>query len=329
MIAMWMVRGDGGRLYEEFKEKGVAAIGWADLAEHGKKGMSREQLKTLYRSWHPEVKPGAVVSAVSQVWRFINEISPGDRVATYSPANRTYLLGEVKGEALFHPEWADLDMSLARTVDWQHEVARDALSAAAKNSLGSTLTIFQIPTTVDAELHAAATGKPAASTTDIETDEAPDPLDEIELLAVERIKDLVSTLDWSEMQDLVAGILRAMGYKTQVSPVGADRGKDIIASPDGFGFENPRIVVEVKHRSGQMGSQALRSFLGGRHKDDRGLYVSTGGFSKDAYYEADRAQVPLTLWTLDNLVRALLDHYDATDAETKRIVPLKRMYWPA
>lgn len=124
-------------------------------------------------------------------------------------------------------------------------------------------------------------------------------------------------------------VLRAMGYKTQVSPAGADRGKDIIASPDGFGFENPRIVVEVKHRKGKMGSQDIRSFPVGRHKGDRGLYVSTGGFSADAHYEADRAAVPLTLWTLDNLVRALVEHYDATDTETKRLVPLKRMYWPA
>jgi restriction system protein len=120
-----------------------------------------------------------------------------------------------------------------------------------------------------------------------------------------------------------------MKYKTQVSPAGADRGKDIIASPDGFGFENPRIVVEVKHRNGQMGSPAIRSFLGGRHKDDRGLFVSTGGFTKDAHYEAERAQVRLTLWTLDNLVRALVEHYDNTDTETKRMVPLKRMYVPA
>ncbi|WP_199286294.1 hypothetical protein [Xanthomonas sontii] len=25
----------------------------------------------------------------------------------------------------------------------------------------------------------------------------------------------------------------------------------------------------------------------------------------------------------------LVEHYDATDAEVKRIVPLKRLYWPA
>ena len=143
------------------------------------------------------------------------------------------------------------------------------------------------------------------------------------------MKDQVSALDWDDMQELVAGILRAMGYRTQVSPPGADRGKDIMASPDGFGFEHPRIVVEVKHRKEQMGSQAIRSFLGGRHKDDRGLFVSTGGFSKDAYYEADRAAVPLSLWTLDSLVRTLVEHYDSTDSETKRLVPLKRLYIPA
>lgn len=32
---------------------------------------------------------------------------------------------------------------------------------------------------------------------------------------------------------------------------------------------------------------------------------------------------------MDHVVRALIEHYDATDAETKRIVPLKRLYWPA
>lgn len=29
------------------------------------------------------------------------------------------------------------------------------------------------------------------------------------------------------------------------------------------------------------------------------------------------------------MVRALIEHYDATDAETKRIVPLKRLYFRA
>lgn len=331
MANMWMVRGDGGRLYEDFRERQVAAIGWADLGAKAAKGMPRRQLISLFGELHPQAKSGAIISGASQVWRFVNEMALGDSVVTYSPSNRTYLIGTITGESTFHPEWAEEDMALARSVQWKHEVERDVLSEQTRNSLGSTLTVFQVPVSAAQELLASGTDKPSAKPVALESgeEEAPDPLGEIQTLAVERIKDMVSALAWSEMQELVAGILRAMGYKTQVSPAGADRGKDVIASPDGFGFENPRIVVEVKHRHGQMRSQDIRSFLGGRHKDDRGLYVSTGGFTRDAYYEADRAAVPLTLWTLDHLVRALIDHYDSTDTETKRLVPLKRMYWPA
>ena len=64
----------------------------------------------------------------------------------------------------------------------------------------------------------------------------------------EFIKDKLLKLSWDEMQDLVAGVLRGMEYKTRVSPRGPDRGRDIIASPDGLGLEQPRIIVEVKHR---------------------------------------------------------------------------------
>jgi restriction system protein len=263
------------------------------------------------------------------VWRFVNEVQLGDNVLTYSPDNRTYLLGTVTGPAEYKPDWANNGLVLARTVRWNaDEVQRDVLSAPTRNSLGSTLTVFKVPASAATEI---LTGPKSTSTTvDIPADvDTPEIAVDIEEQSREHIKDMVAGLEPREMEQLVAGILRAMGFKTRVSPVGPDRGKDIIASPDGFGFRDPRIVVEVKHRNGQMGSPALRSFLGGRHPGDRGLYVSTGGFSKDALYEAERAQVPMTLWTLDDLVRALVEHYDQTDAETKRMVPLKRVYWPA
>ncbi len=239
MAGTWMVRGDGGRLYEDFRERKVAAIGWNDLGARASKGMTRRELAVIYRELEPHAKPGAIVSGASQVWRFINEMAVGDSVVTYSPSNRTYLVGTVTGEASYEPEWAADDMGLARAVDWTHEVDRDVLSQPTRNSLGSTLTVFQMPASAAKEMLAAAAGKapPKAAALEAVEDEQPDPLDDIEAIAVERTKDRISALDWSEMQELVAGILRAMGYKTQVSPAGADRGKDIIASPDGFGFE--------------------------------------------------------------------------------------------
>lgn len=329
-MRMWMVRSEGGSLYDAFREQGVVAIG-GPLAAYAKPGIERKQLIDHFRTAEPQARYGTLLTGASQVWRFVNEIQAGYWVVTYSPANRTYLLGTVAGPSEFRADRADHGMGLVRPVTWQpRELLRDDLSTASKNSLGSTLTLFLVPEAAMKDVLAARAGKGSTPLEEVGADsDIADPLADIDAQALERIKDRVSELDWDDMQQLVAGILRAMGYKTQVSPPGADRGKDIVASPDGFGFEHPRIVVEVKHRRGAMGSQDIRSFLGGRHKDDRGLYVSTGGFSKDAQYEADRASIPLALWTLDHVVRALIEHYDATDAETKRVVPLKRLYWPA
>jgi len=78
-----------------------------------------------------------------------------------------------------------------------------------------------------------------------------------------------------------------------------------------------------------MGAPEIRSFLGGRHTDDKGLYVSTGGFSKEARYEADRAAIPLVLLDLDDLVKEILRHYTNMDMDARRLIPLTNIYWPA
>lgn len=338
MIRMWMVRGDSGRLYEEFRDKKVVALGWSELAHIAKPGVSRDKLAHEFASRRPDLKPGSVLAGASQVWRYINKVEKGDKVLTFDPSTRRYLVGTIEGDLTVDQNPSQPGMTLLRKTCWEHEIERDQLGMSTKNSLGSAMTFFQVPPSAAAEIlrigSIEAEPESDISTTpqngdDGNEEEAEDLLQDLELQAIEFIKDKVSHLDWEEMQDLVAGILRAMGYKTRVSRRGADRGADIFASPDGLGFENPRIIVEVKHRSGSMGSKELRSFLGGRHKDDRGLYVSTGGFSKDARYEADRASIPVTLWELDDVVRALVDYYETVDAETRQLVPLKRLYWPA
>ena len=43
---------------------------------------------------------------------------------------------------------------------------------------------------------------------------------------------------------------------------------------------------------------------------------------------AERANVPTALWDLGDLVRALIEHDEGLDNETKRLVPLRRVYWP-
>ncbi|HKJ89138.1 MAG TPA: restriction endonuclease, partial [Gammaproteobacteria bacterium] len=221
------------------------------------------------------------------------------------------------------------DMPEYREVGWESEISRDQLSTATKNSLGAISTLFQLPDHAAEEILKASHGESAAEESETVAEEVEESaLANIRSQAQEFIKDRISSQDSDNMERLIAALLRSMGYKTRITPVGPDRGVDIMASPDGLGFEQPRIIVEVKHRGEAMGSQAIRSFLGGRHQEDKGLYVSTGGFTKDARYEADRAYIPLTLMDLDGLVTALSEHYESLDEEGKTLIPLTKVYWP-
>ena len=328
MKSMWMVRaGRKARYLDEFREKSLVAVGWIGLKSlkpFNTKVKMAEAVKDTWPDWNT-VKVG--INA-SQLYRFGHEVNVGDDIITYDPQTRSYLVGIVKSDYEYAPDSID-EWGHIRHVKWTTEVERDKLTTSTRNSLGSLTTLFKIPDDAAEEIRAIAAGK--EPDIQIEQNEVVDDsnlLEDIEDRAIEFIKDRISSLSWDDMEELVAGILRAMGYKTEVSPHGPDRGKDIVASPDGFGFESPRIVVEVKHRKGAMGSQAIRGFLGGRHKDDKGLYVSTGGFSKDAYYEAERANIPITLLTLDGLVEKLLEHYEQLDQETQQLIPLKMVYWP-
>jgi restriction system protein len=268
--------------------------------------------------------------AAGQIHRFRNEIKIDDTIVTYDPNRRVYLVGEMVGDYR-RDESFDPDDPNVRSVAWRGEVSRDLLSLESKNTLGAISTLFLLlPEVVDDLNRAMSSHQPPKVPLPEQVSEPEkDVLRDIQSKAMEFTKDRVSALDWEEMQELVAGLLRAMGYKTHVSPAGPDRGKDIVASPDGFGFQAPKIIVEVKHRQGAIGAPAIRSFIGGhRHAQDRGLYVSTGGFTREAYYEAERSNVPLALMTIDNLVEALIEHYEKLDLETQQLLPLKRIYWP-
>jgi restriction system protein len=329
---MWMVRaGERGVLVDDFRTGSFVAIGWAELGDMASL-KSREQFSKAIDKAYPGSRKMQVAVSAGQAFRFVREMKPGDRILTYDPGQREYLLGTITGEYGYKPT-KDLPYPQVRTVKWDGTVKRDALSVPTRNSLGAISTLFQLPPEAADEMEKRLAGTPvipAAATDPVEEETQVDLIyKDIQNKAFEFIKDKITKLEWEEMQELVAGLLRAMGYKTRISPSGPDRGKDIVASPDGFGFESPRIVVEVKHRtSSAMGSQEVRSFLGGRHKDDKGLYVSTGGFSKDARYEAERASIPLTLMDLDDLVRAILEHYERMDSDSQRLVSLRKIYWP-
>ena len=325
---MWMVRaGEGAHAATDFRDKNVVGIGWGE--EDWTQYSNRDAIMKRLSEQSPELSHKQALAQASQIDRFLRGIQVTDRILSYDASRRIYLLGSITSQPNHDPKVLVRYPTL-RKVSWEAEVRRDDLSVATRNSLGAIMALFRVPDEAAQEIVTLAAGKTKDKSIaeEEEIEGVVDVLKDIQSRSHEFIKDRLSRLDWDQMQQLVAGLLRAMGYKTRVSAQGPDRGKDIEASPDGFGFESPRIVVEVKHRRDAMGSQDIRSFIGGRHKDDKGLFVSTGGFTKDAFYEAERSQIPLTLMDLDELAKTIADHYEKMDPEARALIPLTRIYWP-
>lgn len=51
METMWMIRGDAGRLYDEFRDKSLVAIGWGQIAAKAKPGVSRQALTQAFQEF--------------------------------------------------------------------------------------------------------------------------------------------------------------------------------------------------------------------------------------------------------------------------------------
>ncbi|MCI9207999.1 MAG: restriction endonuclease [Adlercreutzia caecimuris] len=326
-----MIRaGKGGVRAPEWINGGYIAIYWnldgADIS-----ALSKDDIKALYRTQFPDASRQVVAASAGMIFRFATEITKGSTVVMYDPATRLYHIGKVSGPCAFVPpkDSDDDNGSYRRAVNWEFTAPRDALSARAKHSLGSISTLFAVSADTLRELEKASNGTPSAAEEEQEEENSSEVREATAEDGIERIKDRVLQLSWDDMEYLVAGVLRSMGYKTSMTSRGSDGGRDIIASPDGLGLESPRIVVEVKHRKEAMSAPTLRSFIGGLRNTDSGLYVSTGGFTKEAAYEADRALMPIKLLNLDQLVRLIVDNYDNADMDTRAILPLVRIYWPA
>jgi restriction system protein len=330
-MSIWMIRaGEGGRLIDEFA-KGYVAIGWTELGDMSSV-TDKEQIGELYIKAYPDVKKGSIPTSIAMFHRFRSVLSKGDNVVSYDTKNREYLIGEINGDYEYKLEGVG-DYPHLRKVKWLGRVSRDSIRTSSRNALGSSLTLFAVQQEVWDDLVNSMQGgirTPIEIAHEDDTESLETLRDNFVEKAHEFIKDKILALDADEMEKMVAAILRGMGYRTRVSPKGPDRGVDLIASPDGLGLEEPRIKIEVKHRSKTaMGSSEIRSFLGGLREGDKAIYVSTGGFTKEGKYEADRANVPLTMLDLDDLAQLIVTYYENFDLDGRALIPLVRVYWPA
>jgi restriction system protein len=236
------------------------------------------------------------------------------------------LIGLVKGPYEYLDD-AYLDhYPHVRQVEWVAKVSRDDFGSRARRSLGGRSTVFNLDDYLD-QIHSLATGQQPEVPD--EDDETPPFFEEVKAQADELVADMISRIDPYDFQDLVAALLRAMGFRAVSTSAGRDRGVDIVAHPDPLGFERPRVKAQVKHRKDTVGGPEMRSFIATLRDGENGLYVSTGGFTRDAEAEAQRSREPVTLLDRDDFIRLLLEHYEDLDPEYKAQVPLRKVWVPA
>lgn len=156
-------------------------------------------------------------------------------------------------------------------------------------------------------------------------------IEEAEEAAWAEIERYMQNMPPFDFQNLVAGLLRAMGYHVSwVSPPGPDKGIDILAHTDPLGTSVPRIKVQVKRREGKVSAEGLRSFMALLGEQDVGIFVSTGGFTREAESEArTQERRKVTLLGLEKLFDLWVQHYDKVAESDKRLLPLRPVYYLA
>jgi restriction system protein len=135
-----------------------------------------------------------------------------------------------------------------------------------------------------------------------------------------------------DFQDLVADLLKAMGYHIAwKSPPGKDGGLDIVAYNDPLGTRLPRIKVQVKrHNTKKIDVDGLRSFMAVLGENDVGLFVSTSGFTRDAEDEARKQESrKITLIDMDRFFDLWVEHSSKLDDAARRRFPLQPIYFLA
>ena len=325
----WVVRVPKGQsVIEAVKQKKAVAIRFG-ITESISSITDKESLKTFYRSKRPDVKERTMNSAVGQLFRIAHDIRKGDWVLTPDREARKVLFGKITGEYKYSPDILGLlGYSHAREVEWMGELSRDDMSVPLRNSMGGLITVFNVDKHGEELIRLMnQPGKPEIKIKEGEDDDSVSFYEETKAKSDELIGDMISGIEPYDFQELVAGLIQAMGYRTRVSEAGPDHGVDIIAHPDVFGFQAPRIKVQVKHRKSTSGGPDIRNLIGTLGEGEKGLFVSTGGFTAEARNEA-RKNPRLTLLDNEEFVKLLIEHYTKMDSDYTAIVPLRRIWVP-
>lgn len=127
----------------DFVADGVIAIGWKSDGDIRALGRRRDDIRARLLQNHPDDNPNAIPIWAGMLYRFAYEIEIGDFVVHPDKSDRTVNIGRVVGDYEWHPD--ALALPSRRRVEWlKVGVPRTDISRAARNEIGSALTLFRV-----------------------------------------------------------------------------------------------------------------------------------------------------------------------------------------
>lgn len=307
-----------------FLSKDLIAIGWRDFGDLTKVDASRDAFKAHYLEAYPDAKKGQIANGAGMLYRFLHEVQIGDYVVFPSKTDRKINIGTIDGDYYF--EDSDGEYVQRRKVKWLKHIPRLNFSQGALYEVGSAMSFFSVKNYADEFLSALDKDFKKSVTSDDAEDESVGATAEdiVESTKDFILKELSRQLKGYDLETFVADLLRAMGYRTTVSPQGGDSGIDITAYKDEL---PPRILVQVKSQDSDIKETTIQSLKGAMREGDYGLFVTLSNYTKNAQKYLDSTPIIRGINGTE-LVDLILKYYEDLSEKYRKMIPLKMVYIP-
>jgi restriction system protein len=156
--------------------------------------------------------------------------------------------------------------------------------------------------------------------------------EEAEEKAWEQIRSYLQAMRPYEFQELVGDLLAALGYHMAwAAPPEKERGfVNFVIYTDPLGLSTPRIKVHVLHSGQPVLLEGLRAFMSVLGTEDAGIFISSGGFTRNVMEEAQSQKLyRITLIDLENFFDLWVEYYDKLTHAGRQRFPLKPIYFLA
>ena len=138
------------------------------------------------------------------------------------------------------------------------------------------------------------------------------------------LKELSRQLKGYALEEFIADLLNAMGYRTTISPQGGDSGIDIVAYKDEL---PPRIAVQVKSQDSDIKETTIQSLKGAMMPGDYGLFITLSNYTKNSQKFLDANPIIRGINGTE-LVELVLQYYEKLSDKNQKVIPLKKVYIP-